>query len=127
MEEKRDLLSLDKEELEALLLSIGEPRYRAGQIFSQLHRGLSPAEMTNIGKKTRERLAEVADFHLPLVCRKLVSAIDGTVKYLFTLADGNAVESVLMHYEHGTTICISSQGGCAMVQYRALFQSKSAS
>ncbi|MBQ3064416.1 MAG: 23S rRNA (adenine(2503)-C(2))-methyltransferase RlmN [Clostridia bacterium] len=114
MKEKRELLSLDKEELEALLLSLGEPRYRAGQIFSQLHRGLSPAEMTNIGNKTRERLAEVVDFHLPQVCRKLVSAIDGTVKYLFTLADGNAVESVLMHYEHGTTICISSQVGCAM-------------
>lgn len=114
MEQKRDLLSLEKEELEALLLSLGEPRYRAGQIFSQLHRGLSPAEMTNIGKKTRERLAEVAEFYLPQICRKLVSAIDGTVKYLFQLSDGNAVESVLMHYEHGTTICISSQVGCAM-------------
>ncbi len=114
MEEKRDLLSLSKEELEALLLSIGEPRYRAGQMFAQLHRGIAPEEMTNVGKRTRERLAEVAEFYLPKVCRKLISAIDGTVKYLFTLADGNAVESVLMHYEHGTTICISSQVGCAM-------------
>ena len=114
MEEKKDLLSLSFEELEELLLSIGEPRYRAAQIFSGLARGLSPEEMSNIGKKTREKLAEVATYFLPRVKKKLVSALDGTIKYLFELADGNAVESVLMHYEHGVTICISSQVGCAM-------------
>ena len=111
---KKELLSLTKEELEELLLSIGEPRYRAGQIFTQLHKGLSPEEMTNIGKITRQKLAEVATYYLPQVKRKLVSAIDGTVKYLFELSDGHAVESVVMHYDHGTTICISSQVGCAM-------------
>ena len=111
---KKELLSLTKEELEELLLSIGEPRYRAGQIFPQLHKGLSPEEMTNIGKVTRQKLAEVASYYLPRVKRKLVSAIDGTVKYLFELSDGHAVESVVMHYDHGTTICISSQVGCAM-------------
>ena len=111
---KKELLSLTKEELEELLLSIGEPRYRAGQIFTQLHKGLSPEEMTNVGKITRAKLAEVATYYLPRVKRKLVSAIDGTVKYLFELSDGHAVESVVMHYEHGTTICISSQVGCAM-------------
>ena len=111
---KKELLSLTKEELEELLLSIGEPRYRAGQIFTGLHKGLSPEEMTNIGKVTRAKLAEVATYYLPRVKRKLVSAIDGTVKYLFELSDGHAVESVVMHYDHGTTICISSQVGCAM-------------
>ena len=111
---KKELLSLTREELEELLLSIGEPRYRAGQIFTGLHKGLSPEEMTNIGKVTRAKLAEVATYYLPKVKRKLVSAIDGTVKYLFELSDGHAVESVVMHYDHGTTICISSQVGCAM-------------
>ena len=114
MQEKQELLSLTREELEALLVSLGEPRFRAKQIFTQLHRGLSPEEMTNVGKVTRERLAEVTSYHLPQVRRKLVSAIDGTVKYLFELSDGQSVESVLMRYEHGVTICISSQVGCAM-------------
>ena len=111
---KKELLSLTREELEELLLSIGEPRYRAGQIFQGLHKGLSPEEMTNIGKITRQKLSEVATYYLPKVKRKLVSAIDGTVKYLFELSDGHAVESVVRHYDHGTTICISSQVGCAM-------------
>lgn len=110
----QDLLSLLPAELEALLLSVGEPKYRAGQMFPQLHRGLSPEKMTNIGKVTRQRLSAVASYHLPAVRRKLVSAIDGTVKYLFELADGNCVESVVMSYSHGLTICISSQVGCRM-------------
>ena len=110
----KDLLSLFPEELECLLLSVGEPKYRAGQMFPQLHKGLSPADMTNIGKKTRERLAVVAEYYLPSVRRKLVSALDGTVKYLFELRDGHCVESVVMRYNHGNTICISSQVGCRM-------------
>lgn len=114
VKEKKELLSLDKQELEALLAELGEPRYRATQIFGQLHRGTALSDMTNIGKATKERLAEVAFYHLPAVRKKLVSALDGTVKYLFELSDGHCVESVLMHYEHGTTICISSQVGCAM-------------
>ena len=108
------LLSLSREELSELMVSIGEPKYRAEQLFVQLHRGLSPDDMTNIGKATREKLAAVASYHLPRPKRKLVSAIDGTVKYLFELSDGNCVESVLMKYEHGNTICISSQVGCRM-------------
>ena len=110
----KDLLSLFPEELAELLVSVGEPKYRAGQMFPQLHKGLSPEDMTNIGKKTREKLAEVAEYHLPSVRRKLVSALDGTVKYLFELRDGNCVESVVMRYNHGNTICISSQVGCRM-------------
>ena len=108
----KDLLSLFPEELEDLLLSVGEPKYRAKQMFPQLHKGLSPENMTNIGKKTREKLSEVAEYHLPSVRRKLVSALDGTVKYLFELRDGHCVESVVMRYNHGNTICISSQVGC---------------
>lgn len=114
MDNRPDLLSLFPEELEALLTALGEPRYRAGQIFPQLHRGLSPDEMTNIGAATREKLAAATTYFLPRVARKLVSAMDGTVKYLFELADGNCVESVLMRYEHGVTICVSSEVGCPM-------------
>ena len=112
--EKTDLLSLLPEELEHLVLSLGEPKYRAQQLFSQLHRGISPEEMTNVGKATVAKLKEHATSHLPTVRRKLVSALDGTVKYLFALRDGNCVESVVMRYKHGTTICISSQVGCRM-------------
>ncbi len=111
---KVELLSLLPDELAELLVTLGEPKYRAGQIFPQLHRGLSPDDMTNIGKVTRAKLSEVAYYHLPQVERKLVSAIDGTVKLLFSLSDGNCVESVIMKYEHGNTICISSQVGCRM-------------
>ena len=109
-----DLLSYTPEELEALLLSVGEPKYRAKQMFPQLHKGLSPEEMTNIGKVTRQKLSTVAEYRLPKVRRKLVSALDGTVKYLFELSDGHCVESVVMTYNHGKTICISSQVGCRM-------------
>ncbi len=110
----QDLLSLLPQELEALLVSVGEAKYRAGQLFPQLHRGIAPAEMSNIGKVTRERLATVAEYHLPSVRRRLVSALDGTVKYLFELRDGHCVESVVMRYKHGNTVCISSQVGCRM-------------
>ena len=113
-QKKTDLLSLTPAELEELMVSIGEPKYRAKQLFTQMHKGISPAEMTNIGKATLAKLCEVSFFALPSVRRKLVSAIDGTVKYLFELTDGNCVESVVMRYKHGNTICISSQVGCRM-------------
>lgn len=112
--EKIDLLSLFPHELEALLVSWDEPRYRAEQLFRQMHRGIAPTEMTDIGKRTKEKLEANAYFYLPSVRRKLVSALDGTVKYLFELQDGNCVESVVMKYKHGNTICISSQVGCRM-------------
>ena len=111
---KRELLSLNPRELEDWMTSVGEPKYRAKQLFVQLHRGLSPDEMTNIGKRVQEKLREAFVWHLPVVERKLVSAIDGTVKYLFGLSDGHCVESVVMRYAHGNTICISSQVGCRM-------------
>ena len=109
-----DLLSLFPEELEQLLLSMGEPKYRASQLFSPMHKGISPQEMTNVGKATLTKLWERAYYYLPTVRRKLVSRLDGTVKYLFALRDGHCVESVVMKYKHGNTICISSQVGCRM-------------
>jgi len=96
------------------MVEIGEPAYRAGQIFSQLHKGIALSEMTNVGKKTKAELESLMDCAFPLVRRKLVSALDGTVKYLFELSDKNCIESVVMKYEHGYTICISSQVGCRM-------------
>lgn len=111
---KRELLSMLPEELVAWTEEVGEPKYRAKQIFPQLHKGLSPDEMTNLGKRLQEKLREHFTWHLPVVKQKLTSAIDGTVKYLFSLADGNCVESVVMRYAHGNTICISSQVGCRM-------------
>ena len=111
---KREILSMLPEELEEWMLEVGEAKYRAKQIFPQLHRGLAPAEMTNVGKKLCQRLEEAFLWHLPTVECKLVSALDGTIKYLFGLSDGNCVESVVMKYEHGNTICISSQVGCRM-------------
>ena len=112
--EKTDLLSLELHELEAFMAELGEPKYRAKQLFTGMHRGVSPDALTNVSKATKAKLAEVAFYTLPTVERKLVSALDGTVKYLFRLADGNCVESVIMRYEHGITICISSQVGCRM-------------
>ncbi len=113
-EHKTDLLSLTPEELEKFMLSLGEPKYRAAQLFSQMHRGISPQEMTNIGKALKSKLSEKAFFYLPQPELKLVSKLDGTVKYLFRMSDGNCVESVVMKYKHGNTICISSQVGCRM-------------
>ncbi|MBQ7380861.1 MAG: 23S rRNA (adenine(2503)-C(2))-methyltransferase RlmN [Clostridia bacterium] len=113
-ENKTDLLSLGEQELAEFFLSIGEPKYRAKQLFTQMHKGLTPDEITNFSAATKKKIAECAFCHFPTVAKKLVSAIDGTVKYLFRLEDGNCVESVVMRYEHGTTICISTQVGCLM-------------
>ena len=109
-----NILSYLPEELEALMAQLGEPKYRARQLFEGLHKGLAPAEISNVGKKTVAKLAEVTTYHLPIARRRLVSALDGTIKYLFELSDGNCVEAVVMHYKHGSTICISSQVGCRM-------------
>lgn len=109
-----NILSLTPDELVALMEKIGEPKYRAKQIFTQLHTGKCIDEMTNIGKVTKEKIRAEVDTALPKIKRKLVSKLDGTVKYLFELSDKNCVESVVMKYEHGYTICVSSQVGCRM-------------
>ena len=113
-QQKRELLSMMPTELEEYMKEIGEPKFRARQLFEQLHRGLRPEQMSNIGKATCARLAETSVLHMPEIKRKLTSAIDGTVKYLFQLYDGNCVETVVMKYKHGNTVCVSSQVGCRM-------------
>lgn len=110
-----DLLSMTPSELSEYFVSIGEPAFRAKQVFSAYHkRGETLAEMTTLPRSLREKLCESVQEKMPTVSKKLVSAIDGTAKYLLRLFDGNLVECVLMRYEHGTTLCISSQVGCAM-------------
>ena len=101
-------------ELEEYFISLGEPKFRAKQVFPRLAEGTPLLEMTNLPKKLREQLAEQTLDTLPRVEAKLTSKIDGTVKYLFRLHDGECVESVFMRYKHGNTLCISSQVGCRM-------------
>ena len=110
-----DLRSMTPAELTDALRAMGEPPFRSKQVFAWLHRGArSYDEMTNLPKALREKLAAECPFTVPEVARKQVSARDGTIKYLWRLGDGNCVESVLMRYHHGNTVCISSQAGCRM-------------
>ena len=111
---KIDLYSMLPEELENYFISIGEPKFRAKQVFSRLHKGERIDEITNLSKQLRQKLSEETLDALPRVEQKLVSKIDGTVKYLFRLHDGACIESVFMRYKHGNTLCISSQVGCRM-------------
>lgn len=110
-----DLKDLEYDELTEYLISIGEKKFRAEQIFSWLHKGAeSYDEMTNLSKSTREKLQKETYVSVLKIREKYVSKLDGTVKYLFELPDGNCIESVIMRYHHGITICISSQVGCRM-------------
>ncbi len=113
---KKDIKSLYYDELAAELKALGEPAFRAGQIYTWLHqRTVSDfSEMTNLSKALREKLDGLYYITAPKPIRKQVSAIDGTIKYLWELRDGNAVETVLMSYKHGNTVCISTQVGCRM-------------
>lgn len=107
--------SLRFEELERKLTELGLPRYRAGQIFRWLTLGVTSFdEMTDIGKDLRAKLAEVFYIEKLEIITKQESRQDGTIKYLFGLRDGNSIESVLMQYKHGNSICISTQAGCKM-------------
>ena len=109
----RDIKAMLPEEIAAALAEMGQPKYRAKQIFQWLARGASSFdEMTNLSKDLRAALAEQFYISRLELLRKQVSAMDGTIKYLWQLDDGNAVETVVMHYKHGNTICISSQVGC---------------
>ena len=110
-----DIKSMTLPELTAALKELGQPAFRAGQIYTWLHRGArSYEEMTNISKDLRALLAEKFPFTTPQVVRKQESAKDGTIKYLWRLADGNCVETVLMRYHYGNTVCISTEVGCRM-------------
>ena len=108
-----DLKSMTLEEITAALRAMGEPSFRGKQVFTWLHRGITDFdEMMNIPKSLREKLRAEYYITVPTVARKQVSKLDGTIKYLWQLGDGNAVETVVMHYKHGNTVCISSQVGC---------------
>ncbi len=110
-----DIKSMTREELVGLVKELGEPAFRVGQVFQWLHRGaVSFEEMTNLSKSLRDKLARSCFITAPQVERKQISRMDGTIKYLWRLADGNCVETVLMRYHHGNTVCISSQVGCRM-------------
>lgn len=110
-----DLKSLSRQELEQLMADWNQPKFRAKQLFQWLQRGVEDFdEMTDLSKSLREQLRTQAVLTVPRVERKQVSKLDGTIKYLWRLSDGNCVESVLMHYQHGNTICVSSEVGCAM-------------
>ena len=110
-----DIKSMTLEELTAWLKERGEPAFRAKQIFHWLYRGVTSFdEMTDLSKALREKLSQEAFLTPPQVARKQVSKLDGTIKYLWELSDGNCVESVLMRYQHGNTVCISCQVGCRM-------------
>lgn len=114
--EKTDILSLSYEELEQKLLQIGEKKFRALQIFQWLHNKKVPCfdKMTNISAQTRALLEEKFYINSLKIQKRLVSSIDNTVKYLYVLPDGNKVETVLMEYHHGNSICLSTQAGCKM-------------
>ena len=115
MENKRyDILSLTQPEVEEIVSSLGEPKFRAKQVWGWINKGMWGDEMSNVPASLRKKLDDVCEFRLPTVKRKLVSRLDGTVKYLFELIDGEYIESVFMRYEHGNTLCISSQVGCRM-------------
>jgi len=109
----KDILSMLPQELEADFAEMGEAKYRAGQVFSWLQKGVrSFDEMSNLSKPLRDKLAAAYELYKPKVLSKQVSAVDGTIKYLWELKDGNAVETVVMSYKYGNTVCVSSQVGC---------------
>lgn len=110
----KEILSMTVAELEELLIGFNEKPYKAKQIFAWLHKGAEFDEMSDISKNTREKLKESVYLYYPVIETKLVSAIDSTVKYLFRMHDGQLIESVVMRYKHGNSICISSQAGCRM-------------
>lgn len=110
---KKDIVSMLPQEIEAELATVGEAKYRAKQIFDWLGRGVRDFdEMTNLSKALRDKLSERYFLYRPKVLSKQVSKLDGTIKYLWELRDGNAVETVVMSYKHGNTVCVSSQVGC---------------
>lgn len=110
-----DLKSMTPEELTAWCREQGQPAFRGRQLFQWLSRGVvSTQEMTDLPKALRAKIDQEGGISPPSVERKQVSKLDGTIKYLWRLSDGNCIETVLMRYRHGNSVCISSQVGCAM-------------
>ncbi len=110
---KKDIVSLSCEELEKELLTLGQEKYRGRQIYAWLSRGVRDFDdMTNLPASLRDLLKAEYRLYAPKILRKQVSREDGTIKYLWELYDGNAVETVIMQYKHGNTVCVSCQVGC---------------
>jgi len=110
-----NIKSMTLPELSSLLKDMGQPAFRAKQVYTWLHKGVrSYSEMTNIPKSLQEALQEQYPFYTPQVIRKQESQKDGTIKYLWQLQDGNCVETVLMRYHYGNSVCISTEVGCKM-------------
>ena len=112
---KEHLRSMTLEEISLVLKELNQPAFRAKQVFTWLHKGVtSCGEMTNLPQSLRDALDEKYPLLPPKVVRKQESQKDGTMKYLWMLSDGNCVETVLMRYHYGNTVCISTEVGCAM-------------
>ena len=110
-----DLKSMTQEEMGEFFKELKQPAFRAKQVFQWLHRGAASFdEMSNLPKSLRQTLEEQCYITVPVVERKQVSKLDGTIKYLWRLRDGNCIETVLMRYKHGNTVCVSCQVGCNM-------------
>ncbi|MBQ3057826.1 MAG: 23S rRNA (adenine(2503)-C(2))-methyltransferase RlmN [Clostridia bacterium] len=113
--DKIDIKSLNEAELLGLMNDLNQPKFRAAQLFKWLQQGIEDFdEMTNIPKSLRDVLKEKCYIANVSIVQKFVSKIDGTVKYVYELFDGERIESVVMKYEHGYTVCISTQVGCRM-------------
>ena len=112
---KQDLKSMTLAQMQSAFSAMGEPKFRAKQVFTWLHKGAeSFDEMTNLSLPLRKKLDEAYYITVPKPVRVQRSQKDGTIKYLWKLRDGNCVESVLMQYHHGNSVCISSEVGCPM-------------
>ena len=110
-----NLKSMTLAEVTAALKEMGQPAFRGKQVYTWLHKGVrSYDEMSNLSKDLRSALAQKYPIAAPEVVRKQESARDGTIKYLWRLSDGNCVETVLMRYNYGNTVCISTEVGCRM-------------
>ncbi len=110
-----DILSMTADELaDFASKELGEKPYRGRQLYGWLQKGASYEEMTNLPTSFKEKLLQKCEYRLPKIVEKYVSRLDGTVKYLMQMLDGECVESVLMKYEHGNTVCVSCQAGCRM-------------
>ena len=112
---KQDIKSMNQAQIALALGEMGEPKFRVKQVFTWLHKGCrSFQDMTNLSKSLRDKLEQAYYITVPEIVRKQESQKDGTIKYLWRLRDGNCVETVLMRYHHGNSVCISSEVGCAM-------------
>lgn len=110
-----DILSMTEGELERFVTEeLSEPRFRASQLYGWMQKGAPVSEMKNLPASFKEKLQNKALYRLPKIVQKLESKLDGTIKYLMEMVDGECVESVFMVYEHGNTVCVSCQAGCRM-------------